>query len=126
MTTINIERLSTGTEIVIPSYDAVEVLECTFDGSGYSITVCTNPRYGWDAVDHLYIEAGGSVECAGKPRWTRSDAAITPEEWNAHFTAVNAQITDLIAQQNLRAEFFGAVARSLSVGGDEGHREAAE
>lgn len=84
MTTIPIHRLSLGTEIVIPGYDAVEVLECDFDGSGYSITVCTNPRYGWDAVDHIYVEAGGSVEHAGfGHRYERPAEAVTSEEWEA-------------------------------------------
>lgn len=99
MTSIQIHRLATGTEITIPGYDAVEVLECTFDGSGYSITVCTNPRYGWDAVDHIYVEAGGSVEHAGfGRRFERPDEAVTCEEWQAKIDADNAATDQMLAQ----------------------------
>lgn len=65
MTKICIERLTTGTVIEVPGFGAAEVYECEFDGSGYSVTYCTNDRYGWDCVDHAYFDAGSTVEFAG-------------------------------------------------------------
>lgn len=66
MTHIPVERLTTATYIAIPGYDGVQVMETKFDGYGYSITVCTDDRYGWDATDLHYVECGGSVEYAGR------------------------------------------------------------
>lgn len=130
LTMIPIERLSTGVEIAIPGYDAVEVLECTFDGSGYSITVCTNARYGWDAVDHIYVDAGGVVEPAGEPRWMRPESAVTHDEWRAKADAISADTDRLLGKINAAQGYvpkpiderplINAVAQALGLSGSLG------
>lgn len=90
MTTIPIERLATGIEIVIPDFGAAEVYAVDFDGEGYLIKYCTDDRHGWDALETHYVEAGKSVEhaYADSPRWVRSRASISDEEWEAKASAL--------------------------------------
>lgn len=130
MTTIQIERLTTGTVIEVPGFGAAEVYECEFDGSGYSVTYCTNDRYGWDCVDHAYFDAGSKVEHAGigEPRWMRPESDVTKDEWQAKADAIDADILQLQGKINAaqgyvaapfdearRAQFFDAVAKALGV-----------
>lgn len=77
---IPVERLTTGTLIDVEGFGPAEVYHIAFDGEGYAIAYCTDPRGGWDALDSIYVLAGGAVEYAGvgEPRLkpiTLSDVA---------------------------------------------------
>ena len=96
-----------------------EVQDIAFNGEGYLITA----RFlvGWnDAVSddefEFVVDAGGSVDFGGlgEPK-LRNKADVSLEEWQAKIAADNATIAALIAEQNRRAQFFGAVARALGV-----------
>ena len=114
MTTIQIERLTVGTLIGLPSYDAVEVYEVAFDGEGYEVRFCMDNRGGWDALDSVYVPAGGSVEYAGRGAPSlRSDAEINRAEWETKTEACDRAIAASIAELDRRAKLFGSVARSL-------------
>jgi hypothetical protein len=113
MTTIQIERLTVGTLVGLPSYDAVEVYEVAFDGEGYEVRFPSGNR-GWDDLDSVYIPAGGSVEYAGRGTPSlRSDTEINRAEWEAKTAACDLAIAASIAELNRRAKLFGSVARAL-------------
>jgi hypothetical protein len=63
---IPVERLTVGTLIEVPGFGAAEVYAVRFDGEGYAVDYCTDDRGGWDALDSFYVEAGGTVEFAGR------------------------------------------------------------
>lgn len=114
MTTINIERLTTGTPIAIPGYDAVEVYEVGFDGEGYEVTYCTDDRHGWDATDTLYVNAGDKVEYVGRGEPSlRSEADVNRAEWEAKTAACDASIAAAIAELDARAKRFRELADDL-------------
>jgi hypothetical protein len=125
---IPIERLTSGNEIMVPDFGSAEVYGVEFDGEGYLVTYCTDDRAGWDALDTHYVRVGESVEYAianSQPRWMRSRAAVTAEEWEALAEVENnrrlvedgcaAAVADAlgVSSDERRAEFFGACDRAL-------------
>lgn len=112
--TINIERLTVGTLISVPGYDAVEVYQITFDGSGYAVYWPMSERGGWDDLDILYVPAGGSVEYAGRGTPSlRSDAEINRAELEAKVEACDLAIAASIAELNARAKGWRGLADAL-------------
>lgn len=125
---IPIERLTSGNEIMVPDFGSAEVYGVEFDGEGYLVTYCTDDRAGWDALDTFYVRVGESVEYAiagSQPRWMRSRAAVTAEEWEALAeaedrkrqteTLLAASVADALglAGGERRAEFFDTCDRAL-------------
>ena len=92
-TQIQIERLTTGTLINVEGFGPAEAFEIKFDGFGYTIAYCTDARGGWDALDHVYVDAGTSVEFVGHGSPSlRAEASITDSEWRALGDAISAGI----------------------------------
>lgn len=126
MTTIPIERLTSGNEIIVPGFGFAEVYGVRFDGESYAVDYCTDDRAGWDALDTFHVNAGESVEHASDevPRYLRSKADVTLEEWQAKSDqAYRAPLTieeatdvfcALLVHRN-GARLYDAVARALDV-----------
>src|SRR5690554_962063 len=119
MTSIAIELLKAPTIVHHPEFDFGEVQDVAFLGETYSVTVRTlDPELGFVTDDEFefVVDAGGSVDFGGlgEPK-LRNKADVSLEEWQAKIAADNATIAALIAEQNRRAQFFGAVARALGV-----------
>lgn len=95
---IPIERLCTGIDINIPGFGPAEVYTIKFDGSGYLVEYARSVRGGWDDLDSIWVDAGGSVAHAGigEPRWVRGRAAVTPEEWAAKAEASPVNLLDAV------------------------------
>lgn len=90
---IAIERLTTGTLINVEGFGPAEAFEIKFDGYGYTIAYCTDARGGWDALDHVYVDAGSSVEFVGVGSPVlRAEASITDSEWRTLSDAISAGI----------------------------------
>ena len=99
--TINIERLTTGTEIYVDTIKAsAQVTAIRFDGEGYGLDLVYG-RY-LDCEEYLYVDAGGSVEFGARGEPTlRAEADVTTEEWRAKADAIDADI--LVLQGKLNA-----------------------
>lgn len=93
---IPVERLTEGVEIQIidtfygPDSRPAEVMAVEFDGSAYWVyarLIETDGVREWtgDQGAEAYYPVGSTVEhCyAHEPRWIRSRAAVTAEEWQA-------------------------------------------
>lgn len=93
---IPIERLSEGVEIQIidtfygPDGRPAEVMAVEFDGEGYLVKsrlIESNGASEWtgEREAETYYPAGSTVEHCyeHEPRWMRSRAAVTAEEWGA-------------------------------------------
>lgn len=86
MTNIPIERLKSGNDITVQdaAWGAMSylVVASEFDGSGYLVTYGLERALHDDTAwsDTLHVDAGGTVEADGV---LRTDAEITPEEWEA-------------------------------------------
>lgn len=95
---IPIERLTVGLDIHVPGFGPAEVYTIKFDGSGYLVEYARSVRGGWDDLDSIYVDAGGSVEHAGvgEPRWIRGIFAVTDEEWQAKAEAVPVNLLDAV------------------------------
>jgi len=112
---INIERLTTGTTILLRGGDwtgFAEVFDVQFDGwEGYTVTFCTDARHGWDATDTVYIKAGGFVKFGGTGEPVLRDATSIPvEEWQAKADMLDLDILHLFGQMN---ELQGHVCREI-------------
>ena len=91
-TLIPIERLTAGHEVEIPGFGHAEVYEVEWDRDAYHVTYCTDDRLGRDALDHIRVDAGGTLEYAypnQEPRYWRSRSEITSEEIDALRAALN-------------------------------------
>lgn len=100
MTTINIERLTTGTEIYLNTIKAsAQVTAIRFDGEGYGLDLVYG-RY-LDREEYLYVAAGGSVEfgASGEPT-LRAEAEVSDEEWQAKSDANDAAVLVLGGKLN--------------------------
>lgn len=100
VTDIPVERLTTGTTILLRGGDwtgFAEVYDVQFDGwEGYEITFCTDQRHGWDATDTVYIKAGGFVKFGGTGEPVlRDESAIPREEWQAKADMLDLDILQL-------------------------------
>lgn len=99
-TAVAIERLATGTIIDVPGFGPAEVYECEFDGEGYSVAYCTNDHGGWDALDHLYVKAGETVEAFNGQTFLRADKDISFDEWKAKNDIIGRDIDRLQGEIN--------------------------
>lgn len=122
---VNIERLKAPTIIhriggdFGPFGGFAEVQDIQFDGEFYIVTarlIGGDEGYVTDTEVQFNVWAGESVDFGGlgEPVLRNKDD-VTLEEWQAKIAADNAVIDALIAEQNRRAQFFGAVARALGV-----------
>jgi len=124
MTTIPIERLAPDTVIhhtgldfgPFGSFAVVETVE--FNGESYAISGRFLDEHG-NVSRHtveFIADAGDAITYGGRgePK-LRPEADVSVDEWQAKIEANSAAITELIAEQNRRAVFFGAVARALGV-----------
>lgn len=93
---IPVERLTEGVEIQIidtfygPDSRPAEVMAVEFDGEGYLVKsrlIESNGNREWVGDQHAeaYYLVGSTVEHCyeHEPRWMRSRAAVTAEEWQA-------------------------------------------
>lgn len=115
VTDIPVERLTTGTTILLRGGDwtgFAEVYDVQFDGwEGYEITFCTDSRHGWDATDTVYIKAGGFVKFGGTGEPVlRDESAVTLEEWQAKAEMIELDILQGFGKLN---ELHGHVCREI-------------
>lgn len=91
-TLIPIERLTAGHEVYIPGFGAAEVYAVEWDRDAYRVSYCTDDELGWDALDHIRVDAGETLEHAllSEPRYWRSRSEITAEELAALRAALNS------------------------------------
>lgn len=107
MTTIPIERLTTGTLLYIPAIhirglitkcdDFGTVEEIADDGEGYLLTLA----FGIDCIEQHYVPYGETVQFGGRgePK-LRAEADVSFEEWRGKADAIGADIDRTIGEIN--------------------------